>query len=174
MKDLALCLTCGSNKVNTDAELDQAHTQAFHLFFQECRQPSTAAGRKIADKLDRLLPWVPRKDPTVYWHDLWCKATNRRFFVTATGMIGMGPPATKAEDLICMFFGSEAPFILRPMGHSFELIGDAYVRARGTQFNGKTWSDAAGNGAPAERNQGNDLIVASAQTRKEERWFDII
>ena len=174
MKDLAICLTCGSNSVNADAELDQAHTQAFDVFLQECRQPSTAVGRKMSGKLDRLLPWVPRRDPPVYWHDLWCKAINRRFCVTATGMMGMCPPATKAEDLICILFGSEAPFVLRPLGRCFELVGDAYVRARGMPCNGKAWSDAPGHGAPAENTRGSGLVPTFAQTRKADRWFDII
>jgi len=174
MEDLAICLTCGSNKVNADAELDQAHTQAFDFFLRECRQPSTAVGHKMSGKFNRLLPLIPRQDPPVYWHDLWSKALNRRFFVTATGMMGMGPPATKAEDLICMLFGSEAPFVLRPLGHYFELVGDAYVRARGMSCNGKAWSDAAGRGAPAANTRGNDLVLTFARTRKAEKWFDII
>ena len=153
MKDLALCLTCGSNKVNADATLDPEHTRTFGLFLQECRQPSTAIGRKMSGKLTRLLrlflPWVPRQDPPVYWHDLWSKALNRRFFLTATGMMGMAPPAIKAGDLICMLFGNETPFVLRPLGHYFELIGDTYVRAGEMPNYGKTGNDA-------------------------ERWFDII
>ena len=174
MKDLAVCLTCGFNKFNADAELAQAHTQAFEFFLQEYRQPSTTIRRKMSGKLDRFLPWASCKDPPVYWHYLWTKALNRRFFVTATGMMGMGPLATKAEDLICMLYGSEAPFILRPLGHYHELIGDGYVRARGMPCNGKTWSSAAGQGAPAEDTRGNDLVLTLAQTRKAERWFDII
>lgn len=89
-------------------------------------------------------------------------------------MIGMGPPATKAEDLICMLFGSEAPFVLRSLGRYFELTGDAYVRARGTACNGKAWSDAVRDGAPAKYSQYNDIVLTFAQTRKAERWFDII
>ena len=135
MEDLAVCLTCGSNKFNADAELDQTHTQAFEIFSQKYRQPSTTIRRKMSGKLDRFLPWVPHQDRPVYWHHLWTKALNRRFFVTETGMMGMGPLTTKAEDLICMLFGSEAPFILRPLGHYYELIGDGYVRAKGIPCN---------------------------------------
>ncbi len=174
MRDLAICLTCESNKLNADAELDQTHTQAFDLFLKECRQPSTVAGRKLSRKLDRLLLWVPRQDPSAYWHDLWCRAMNRRFFITVTGTMGMGPPASKAEDHICMLFGGEAPFVLRPIGHSFQLIGDAHVRAEGKPCNGRTWRDAAESAAPADDTVGNDLGLAFAQTRMAERWFDIL
>ena len=127
MKELAICLTCGSNKFNEDVELDEAHTQAFRLFLEEYRHHSTTYDFKTSGKLNRFLPWVSSQDRPVYWHHLWTKALNRRFFVTATGMMGMGPLATKAEDLICVLYGSEAPFILRPLGHEYELIGDAYV-----------------------------------------------
>lgn len=174
IRDLAICLTCGSNKVNADGELHQEHIQAFALFLQGCRQLSPAILHKLSGKLDRLLPCNPRQDPPVYWHDLWCKAINRRFFVTATGMIGMGPPGTEAEDLICIMFGSEAPFVMRPSGLYFKLIGDVYVRARGVACNGKTLSNATGHGTPAESTQGSDLIHTFAQARTAERWFDII
>lgn len=165
MRDLAICLTCGSNKFNTDAELDQEHKQAFKLFLRDYRQPSTTIRCNMPGKPNRCLTRASSQDPPVYWHHLWSKALNRRFFVTATGTMGMGPLATKAEDLICALFGSEAPFILRPLGHYYELIGDAYARARGTPCNGKTWSDAAGQ---------DNLAPIFAQMCNAERWFDIL
>ncbi|KAL8803976.1 MAG: hypothetical protein Q9182_002848 [Xanthomendoza sp. 2 TL-2023] len=174
IRDLAICLTCGSNKVNADAELHQEHIQAFALFLQGCRQLSPANLHKISGTLRRLLTCNSRQDFPVYWDDLWSTAINRRFFVTATGMMGMGPPSTKAEDLTCIMFGSEVPFVLRPLDLYFNLIGDAYVRAGGVPCNGKTLSNATGYGIPAENTRGSDLIHSFAQTRMAERWFDII
>ena len=174
MKDLAICLTCGSNKFNEDVELDEAYTQAFEMFLQEYRHHSTTFDSKMSGKLNRFLPWVSSQDRPLYWHHLWTKALNRRFFVTATGMMGMGPLATKAEDLICVLYGSEVPFILRPLGHEYELIGDAYVRARGMRCSGTTWSDAIGQGAVAENTWGSELVTTFAQTRRAEMWYDII
>ena len=174
MKDLAICLTCGSNEFNEDVELDQMHTQAFEMFLQEYQQPSTIIGCKMSGRLNRILSWVPGQDPPLYWHHLWTKALNRRFFVTATGMMGIGPLASKAEDLICVLYGSEVPFILRPLGHEYELIGDTYVRCRGMRCSGTTCSDATEQGAVAENTLGNDLVAAFAQTSKAEMWYDII
>lgn len=174
MRDLAVCLTCGSNRVNMDAELEQSHTQAFEVFLEECQQPSTTDGRKMPRFLHRLLPLGSRQDRPMYWHELWSKAMNRRFFATATGMIGMGPPATKTEDLICLLYGGEALFILGPLGPCFELVGDAYVRAKGMPCNGKTWSDATERSVPAENSREDDLMLGFAEAHHAARWFNII
>ena len=91
------------------------------------------------------------------------------FFITATGMMGMSPPASKAKDQICMLFGGEVPFVLRPIGLSFQLIGDAYVRVEGRPCNGRTWRDAAESAAPADDTAGKDLGLAFALTRMAEK-----
>lgn len=51
---------------------------------------------------------------------------NRSLFFTRKGYIGLGPNV-QPGDLVCIFFGGEVPFILRPRQSYYELIGDAYV-----------------------------------------------
>ncbi|KAI1439855.1 heterokaryon incompatibility protein-domain-containing protein [Annulohypoxylon stygium] len=55
-----------------------------------------------------------------------CKCRNRSFFFTQTGYMGLGPDV-QTGDLVCIFFGAEVPFVLRPKSACYEFIGDAYV-----------------------------------------------
>lgn len=52
---------------------------------------------------------------------------NRRFFVTAKGCLGIGPKWTKKGDLVCVLLGGAVPYILRPAGMDFALVGESYV-----------------------------------------------
>jgi hypothetical protein len=42
--------------------------------------------------------------------------------------------ATTDGDIVCVLGNSEIPFILRPVGDKYELVGDAYVEHRSTDF----------------------------------------
>lgn len=63
---------------------------------------------------------------------------GRRFFVTANGYMGLGPPNTRPGDLVHVLFGSRTPFILRTAGKVMlsdkgnqkchTLLGDCYVQ----------------------------------------------
>lgn len=55
------------------------------------------------------------------------KGRNRSLFYTRTGYIGLGPPGCRVGDLVCLLFGGEVPFILRPRAESYQLVGDGYV-----------------------------------------------
>jgi hypothetical protein len=174
MRDLALCLTCGSNKVNMDAELGEGHTHAFEDFLRECQQHLKSQECWNFKKAKH-----PRRGPLheafpAYFHDLWSKAINRRFYVTSTSMIGMGPPAAKVADHVCLLYGSEVPFLLRPLGHYFELIGDTYLRTKGRSCNGKVWSEVIERDSSDSTTPESRLVLSLARMTSSERWFDII
>jgi hypothetical protein len=51
---------------------------------------------------------------------------RRRFIITQRGFMGLGPVATESGDIICVVFGGEVPFVLRPVREgSFYLVGEA-------------------------------------------------
>jgi Heterokaryon incompatibility protein (HET) len=56
-----------------------------------------------------------------------CK--GRQFFISEGKLMGLGPLATQARDLICILYGRPTPFILRPNpdNSTYRLIGEAYV-----------------------------------------------
>ena len=54
-----------------------------------------------------------------------CK--GRRFFTTKDHYLGVGPDITWPDDKICIIPGCCAPFVIRPRGAHYELIGECYV-----------------------------------------------
>jgi hypothetical protein len=53
--------------------------------------------------------------------------TGRKYFQSRTGYIGLVPDATQEGDKICVFFGGDTPFVIRPSGDQYLLIGACYV-----------------------------------------------
>lgn len=51
----------------------------------------------------------------------------RKLFFTGKGFIGLGPAAMQAGDLCCILFGAKVPYILRPVGYHFVLVGESYI-----------------------------------------------
>ena len=52
---------------------------------------------------------------------------KRALCVSEHGLMGIVPLAAEAGDLICVFFGSDTPFVLRKAGDRFKLVGECYV-----------------------------------------------
>ena len=52
---------------------------------------------------------------------------SRAFFTTNSRYLGLGPNCTAAGDQVFLLIGSDLPFILRPAGNEFELVGAFYV-----------------------------------------------
>jgi hypothetical protein len=63
-----------------------------------------------------------------YMHHVSSACSNRTFFTTLDGRIGLGPSNLETGDTVCIFCNTLTPFIIRSRarGHS-ELIGEAYV-----------------------------------------------
>jgi hypothetical protein len=53
--------------------------------------------------------------------------TQRTFFYTANGYMGIGSRKMQTGDKICVLFGGEVLFILRPAGENYRLVGECYV-----------------------------------------------
>jgi hypothetical protein len=54
-------------------------------------------------------------------------AQGRCLFVTEKGFMGMGPARMQAGDVVTIFCGAETPFILRPLGDKFRIVGECYI-----------------------------------------------
>jgi hypothetical protein len=53
--------------------------------------------------------------------------SGRKYFVSAKGYMGLVPKATQEGDMICIFMGGRTPFVVRPAGENYQLIGACYV-----------------------------------------------
>lgn len=54
-------------------------------------------------------------------------ATNRCFFTTECGQMGLGPCCTQTEDVVVVLLGSPVCLVLRKSDSSYMLVGDAYA-----------------------------------------------
>ena len=52
---------------------------------------------------------------------------NRRFCATIDGRIGLVPKSAAAGDVVCVLYGGRVPFVLRPCGKGYTLIGECYI-----------------------------------------------
>jgi len=52
---------------------------------------------------------------------------RRLFFTRDLAYIGLGPKILEKDDVICVLFGGATPFILRPSGSNYRLVGECYV-----------------------------------------------
>jgi hypothetical protein len=52
---------------------------------------------------------------------------TRRLFSTSSGFIGNGPEVLQVGDRVCILFGGDVPYILRPERDHFLLVGESYV-----------------------------------------------
>lgn len=58
-----------------------------------------------------------------------CQRTcgQRKFFRTKDGYYGLGSSIIEEGDLVCVLLGGVTPFILRPDGDHYNLVGECYV-----------------------------------------------
>lgn len=52
---------------------------------------------------------------------------SRMPFISSTGYVGLCPKDARPGDVICIFDGGQIPYIVRPAGETYNLVGDAYV-----------------------------------------------
>ncbi|KUJ23934.1 HET-domain-containing protein [Mollisia scopiformis] len=91
--------------------------------------------RRRLDKLDDLIPPSNPKSETRLLQALNEQAVvgegaqcGRGFFTTETGYMGMGPPNVQLGDIVCVLFGGEVPFVLRPSENGmYKMIGQCYL-----------------------------------------------
>ncbi|KAF9769237.1 hypothetical protein IL306_013371 [Fusarium sp. DS 682] len=50
-----------------------------------------------------------------------------RLFKTESGDFGVGPVDMKIGDKLCVLFGAEVPFLLRPQREGYSVVGECYV-----------------------------------------------
>lgn len=55
-------------------------------------------------------------------------ASKRRFCTTKNSRFGCVPTTAKGGDVICVFYGSGVPYILRPIeGGGYMVVGECYI-----------------------------------------------
>ncbi|KAL1600422.1 hypothetical protein SLS60_006807 [Paraconiothyrium brasiliense] len=122
---IALCLTTGFATNMQDKVPDTyAHTLALRMFYQWREPVNTKNGlvmppsESAAEKVQMAYKFFQTS----------AKATYKRcLFKTVQGYLGAGPDTACVGDAIVILFGGSVPFILRPDGDHYKLIGQSYV-----------------------------------------------
>ena len=52
---------------------------------------------------------------------------GRKYFISNKHYLGLVPDASQEGDSICIFIGGKTPFVIRPAGENYQLIGACYV-----------------------------------------------
>ncbi|KAL8747764.1 MAG: hypothetical protein Q9190_000422 [Brigantiaea leucoxantha] len=68
-----------------------------------------------------------RRVEKLFWYEMLGVIKNRQFCTTKKGYMGWAPPGAKSGDRICILFGGQTPFVVRPVKQGYELLGEAYV-----------------------------------------------
>ncbi len=92
--------------------------------FYEIHRP-----KRVGDDMSSLYPknaLEEQKLVTAFdeigWH------SQHRFFLSANGRTGLASLKARVGDLVCVLFGAEVPFLLRPLGEiNYQLIGEWYA-----------------------------------------------
>ena len=63
----------------------------------------------------------------MFWYDMLPIAKNRQFAVTKKGYMGWVPPHAQKGDKVCLLFGGQVPYIIRPQGKEYRFLGEAYI-----------------------------------------------
>jgi hypothetical protein len=87
-------------------------------------QPSSA----LHNHLLSLQQIHPHGDRLRYQKDLVWICTNRHLFYTDGGLFGLGPLAIQPGDITVMLYGGHTPFMLRPSGGYYQLLGECYLQ----------------------------------------------
>jgi hypothetical protein len=74
---------------------------------------SSAPPKEVVDEIFSFVP-------------LWIR--GRKVFVTQRGFLGLGPAETEPGDVVCILFGGNLPYVVRPLDQDeFTFLGPSYV-----------------------------------------------
>ncbi|KAF8847706.1 HET-domain-containing protein [Acephala macrosclerotiorum] len=83
---------------------------------------------------ERRLQWPQITEPKkgsdcrlFFAHAMTNGCKDRSFFLTKEGYMGLVPPGTKENDLLCILSGCELPLVIRPLAGQYLLIGSCYI-----------------------------------------------
>lgn len=101
----------------------EAYTKSFEAWCKvNMNDPNHVANTHSVDLFllgENLKPWQ---------ESMVRAARNRRFGITQSGYMFLAPGDTRLGDVLCVLYGGDIPFILRPTKKGrYQLIGECYV-----------------------------------------------
>jgi hypothetical protein len=119
-------LHCGLNEYGRRISKND-RDQAINLvaFLSLACGPHTPVSEELKRLGEERLKKVAQQEISfLAWNHGW--ASLRSFFRTSDGYIGMAPDCIQEGDRVCIIYGADVPFILRPVDNGWLLIGESY------------------------------------------------
>ncbi|KAH7409330.1 heterokaryon incompatibility protein-domain-containing protein [Cadophora sp. MPI-SDFR-AT-0126] len=82
-------------------------------------------------------------DPDAYLRLVEDYCSERQFFITGNGRMGLGPKGLLPEDHVCILFGGDTPYVLRKTESCWKFVGECYVHG---VMKGEAVKDLKGDG----------------------------
>lgn len=124
MDDLALTLVAGRSSMGFGSDLECSSAfRAYQAYISFHGEHPPTQDRVSLDSGETLAA-------AEYWAVASQCCSNRRLFLTSTGLLGLGGPAIMEDDVVAVLYGGPWPYILRPLGSAEEhqFIGRAYIQ----------------------------------------------
>lgn len=97
-----------------------AHPSGIGEFFSNMEKPTSDTWahwvQAVKEREKGFWRYMPRRH-----------ARGHCFFTTSQGYMGTGPPYAMPGDKVCVIQGANVPFLLRPDGDGYLLVGEAFV-----------------------------------------------
>jgi hypothetical protein len=132
--------------------LDGRAVDAYHVFYTGCRMRSETrallaeGGFPIPERLSHLSDAVDRfaDEAVTSWRNglsvdeyqllldftgrMKAMCAGRPYISTGRGLLGLGCPGVQVGDVVCIFYGTTVPYVLRPRPDgTMTFVGDAYI-----------------------------------------------
>lgn len=118
MQSLARTMTIGFT--NQWGDLEQADVEAQSTFY-----------RGFSEFISWLHAPVEQNNESCALHTyrtaVSAASARRRIFWTSGGSYGLGPGCMRVGDIVAVLYGGNVPYVLRPRGNGYLLLGKAYV-----------------------------------------------
>ncbi|TVY15382.1 hypothetical protein LARI1_G005623 [Lachnellula arida] len=128
---LYMTLTTGETATFESADNNASHLADIWAYEKQLFEEAKVRRRKPSDRIElwgeEIYAANPTGSATRFKQAVTVLSSNLVLFTTAKGYIGLGPPSMLEGDIICILFGGEVPYVLRPMGSHWQLVGECYV-----------------------------------------------
>lgn len=119
-RDFVEALTAGSRKYSNDVDTAVKDASAWFMKY---------LGHELVATGGSMWKWANKaKADRTRFHQAFVRScTDRRFFITQSGLMGIGPAYMAADDAVVVLFGAKVPFVMRQQGRRYRLIGECYI-----------------------------------------------
>jgi hypothetical protein len=139
LREIALTLTSGKNWHGLPVQDHGIHVAGFAKCFVESLFRWTLNDnifggvpklheKKLLISVDGLRSLSSTEDNMIQFRNAAIASYREcTCFNTASGLRGLGPGGMRPGDIVCVLYGASMPFVIRPEGAAYRLIGECYV-----------------------------------------------